>query len=60
MIFWGCNSKRKKNNEQISKSNPIEKIEIKEELEWSELEGFINQFAKTKPNLETGKDTIIN
>lgn len=59
MIFWGWNSKKKKNNEQISKSNPIEKIEIKEEIEWTELETFINQFADTKPNLESGKNTII-
>lgn len=58
MIFWGCNF-RKTKNEQLANSNSIMKIEIKEEVEWVAIETFIDQFAITKPNLETGKDTIV-
>jgi hypothetical protein len=57
-LFWSCKSQNE-NNQKTNIKMP-EKIEIKEELEWSELESFINHFAKTKTDLKTGKDTIIS
>ncbi|WP_321308883.1 hypothetical protein [Marinifilum fragile] len=60
MVFLNFNWKNKKDNEHLSNQESIKKTEIREELEWEELEEFINHFAKTKPDLNTGKATIIN
>lgn len=59
MLFWGCKSKKKKDKERLFISNPTEKIELREEIEWTELEGFIRHFADRQPSLKAGKDTII-
>ena len=54
MGFW--NFKSKKNNEE---STSKKRIEITTDLEWIELENFINQFVKIKSSLDDGKVLIL-
>lgn len=39
--------------------NMVKPIEIIDDLEWIDIEKFINQIAEKKPTLTSGKDTII-
>jgi hypothetical protein len=54
MGFWNFKSKSTKKN-----SKTQNRIKITTDLEWNEIEFFINQFAKNKPNLNDGKKIIL-
>jgi hypothetical protein len=56
LLCFTC--EQKSGNQQSS--GGVQQIEIKEELEWREIEDFINSISRNKLTLDQGKDSIIS